>query len=77
MSVFGECGRGSVQLMAEHHKCKYNNDKHRNKEDEWPRNLSYKYEWNMTEFQVHYSFIESNIIIIIKTEQDISIIPLL
>ena len=33
-SVFCECGKGSVQLMAKHHKCKDNNDKHRNKEDE-------------------------------------------
>ena len=43
-SVFSECGKGSVQLMAKHHKCKHNNDKHRNKEDEQPRNLSYKNE---------------------------------
>ena len=28
MSVFCECGKGSVQLMAKHHKCKHN-DKHK------------------------------------------------
>ena len=27
-SVFHECGKGSVQLMAKHHKCKHN-DKHK------------------------------------------------
>ena len=54
--VFHECGKGSVQLMADNTNVNIminiNDDKHRNKEDKWTRNLSYKYERNMTEFQV-------------------------
>ena len=38
MSVFYECGKGSVQLMAEQHNVNIminiNDDKHRNKDDE-------------------------------------------
>ena len=50
-SVFHECGKGSVSWWLNNTNVNIminiNDDKHRNKEDEWPRNLSHKYEWNI------------------------------